>query len=115
VEQVTRFAVWLRWQLTGKWTRVERRKARRGPLRSWKYKAWIRTQPSVVSGLMGCEAAHTGSDGGTSMKANDFTCAPLTLEEHLEYHRIGRAAFELLHGLNFGVTVERLNREWRDR
>jgi hypothetical protein len=112
---VTRFARWLRWQLTGKHhPRAPRRKLRRGPERSRKYRAWIRTQPSVVSGLMGCEAAHTGSDGGTSMKASDFTRAPLTIEEHLEYHRIGRGAFEALHGLDFGVTVERLNREWRE-
>jgi hypothetical protein len=64
---------------------------------------------------MGCEAAHTGSDGGTSMKASDLTCVPLTLEEHLEYHQIGRELFALLHGLNFAETVKRLNSEWRGK
>jgi hypothetical protein len=38
-------------------TRKPKRKARRGPARDAKYRAWIRTLPSVVSGRMGCEAA----------------------------------------------------------
>ena len=49
---------------------------------------------------------------GMSMKASDFTCVSLTPAEHREYHRIGREAFELLHGISFRSIVKDLNRAW---
>jgi hypothetical protein len=110
---VTRLARWVYFHVTGKYSpRMPRRRPRRGRPRSKPYRKWIRTQPSVASGLMGCEAAHTGSDGGKAMKASDFTCVPLTPAEHLEYHRIGRDGFERKHGICFAAEVERLNMEW---
>ena len=92
--------------------RAPRRRARRGPTRSWKYRAWIRTLPSVVSGKTGCEAAHTGSDGGMSQKASDYSCIPLTGEEHREYHRLGRERFEEVCGVDCKGVVKRLNHDW---
>lgn len=89
--------------------RAPRRRAARGPVRSPKYRAWIRTQPSIVSGLFGCEACHTGSDGGMGSKASDPTCVPLTPAEHREYHRIGKVAFAIRYGLDFKEVVSRLN------
>jgi hypothetical protein len=87
---------------------------RKGPprrtncLRDEAYKAWIRTQPSIVSGLHGCEAAHTGTDGGQSLKASDDTCVPLTPAEHREYHAIGKQSFARRHGVSFGRACARL-------
>jgi hypothetical protein len=49
------------------------------------------------------------------MKASDFSCVPLTWEEHREYHRIGREAFAARYDLAFRAVVERLNAEWRER
>ncbi|MGO9893603.1 MAG: hypothetical protein ACLPX8_05230 [Bryobacteraceae bacterium] len=92
--------------------RAPRRPARRGPARNWKYRAWIRSLPSAVSGLPGCEAAHTGTDGGMRQKASDYSCVPLTPEEHIEYHRVGKREFERATGLDCGHLVQRLNRDW---
>jgi len=95
---------------------VHRRRRRRNrrcrPARDWKYRAWIRSLPSAISGMTPCEAAHTGNDGGTSMKASDYSCIPLAWSEHAEYHRIGRAAFELVHQINCRELVKRLNHDW---
>ena len=107
-------ARYLRYAIHGETThtRAPRRPARRcKPARSWKYRAWIRSLPSVISGKMGCDAAHTGDDGGTAQKASDFTCVPLTRDEHDELHR-GRRDFEELHHVDLAALVERLNHDW---
>ena len=83
----------------------------RGPARSYKYRGWIRSLPSAVSGLTPCDACHTGPHG-LSQKASDYTCIPLTREEHQELHAIGPEAFELRHGLDIGELVKRLNYLW---
>ena len=90
-----------------------RRRNRRGPARSWKYRRWIRSLPSVVSGWDGCEAAHTGDDGGMGQKAADYSCIPLTAVEHRLYHQIGRDRFELRFGISCRELVKRLNQLWR--
>jgi len=75
---------------------------RKGPARDEEYKAWIRTLDCCACGTPGrSEAAHSGVDGGMSMKASDFSCVPLCAECHtrgpLAYHRIGKRAFERVH------------------
>lgn len=92
--------------------RAPRRWSARKPARSWKYRAWIRSLPSAVSGQLGCDAAHTGSDGGMGMKASDYSCIPLTRIEHLRYHALGRDQFCALHGLDIDALVRRLNHDW---
>jgi hypothetical protein len=92
--------------------RRPRRSRRCSPARNYRYKAWIRTLPSAVSGQLGCEAAHTGSDGGMSMKSSDYSCIPLTFAEHAEYHRIGRGAFEQRFAIDCRAIVKRLNHAW---
>jgi hypothetical protein len=86
---------------------------RKGPVRDEAYKAWVRTLPSLVSGLTPCEACHTGNDGGMSMKANDYSCVPLTWFEHREYHQVGKRAFERKYRVSFAAAARRLNAEWR--
>ena len=88
------------------------RKRRRGPARNWKYLAWIRTLPSAVSGAYGCEAAHTGSDGGMRQKASDYSAIPLTHDEHMELHRIGREDFEAQYDINLARAVASLRHCW---
>jgi hypothetical protein len=94
--------------------RAPRRRARRSPARSWKYRAWICSLPSAVSEKMGCDAAHTGSDGGMSMKSSDYSCIPLTREEHDELDRGmgGRAGFERKYAIDIAALVKRLNHDW---
>jgi hypothetical protein len=82
------------------------------PARDWTYRAWIRSLPSAISGLSPCDACHTGTDGGMRLKASDYSCIPLTREEHMEYHRIGQRAFASKYGLNILNLVKRLNDLW---
>jgi hypothetical protein len=53
------------------------------------------------------------------MKASDYSCVPLCSDCHTQtpgaYHRQGKRAFELCHGLSFARVVERLNIEWQAR
>ena len=94
-------------------------KERRGPARDSRYRAWIRTLPCAACGCSwNVEAAHTGSDGGTSLKASDYSCVPLCCDCHtlgpLSYHQLGREEFELRHDLDLKALVKRLNRLWFD-
>jgi len=110
-------------QITGRRPRraPRRRSSSRGPARSRKYREWIRTLPCLVCGREdGVEAAHTGSDGGMSLKASDFSCIPLCADHHTmdgrrAYHGDGRAEWELLHAVNCEEVVRNLNSIWRTR
>lgn len=95
--------------------RAAPKKPRKGPPRDPQYLAWIRTLPSVISGYGPCEACHTGSDGGMSMKASDYSCVPMTPAEHREYHQIGKHAMESKYGISYARAVRRLMREWKAR
>ena len=96
------------------------RKSRGGPPRDPRYRAWIRTLPCAVCGSRWrVEAAHTGSDGGMSLKASDYSCVPLCRYCHTggrgAYHRIGKLDFERSHGINLAALVRALNFRWEDR
>ena len=91
---------------------------RRGPARDDEYKAWILTLPCCACGIEGrSEAAHTGNDGGMSMKASDYSCVPMCGNCHTRgpgaYHRVGKAVFERAHRVSFAALVARLQREWQ--
>src|ERR1035437_65666 len=111
---------YLAWAIPGR--KPQRRAAsstRKGPPRDQAYLAWIRTLPCIACDIEGrSEAAHTGTDGGMSMKASDYSCVPLCADCHRQapnaYHRAGKGAFEERHGLSFVRIVERLNAEWRE-
>lgn len=64
------------------------------------YRAWIRTQESCLGGYSEyvhgegrCIAAHVAraKNGGIATKA-EFSCVPLTQEQHLHQHQHGEAA-----------------------
>ena len=118
-------------QILDRPVRAKRKARRRGllarivphiqfPERSEEYKAWVRSLPCAVSfcGRAQVEAAHTGSDGGTGIKASDFTCVPLCGYHHTagphSYHGLGggKRAFEALHAISFDAIVARLNAKW---
>lgn len=101
--------------------RSPRRSSSRGPARSWKYKAWIRTFACSACGSeYDVEAAHTGNDGGTSQKASDHSCIPLCTDCHTQaphsHHRDREACEALILerlGMTAGELVKELNREWQ--
>jgi len=111
----------LAWAIHGR--KPQRRAAsstRKGPWRDRAYLAWIREMPCIACGVEDrSEAAHTGRDGGMSMKASDYSCVPLCSDCHTQapgaYHRVGKRAFEQRHRLSFAQVVSRLNREWQAR
>lgn len=107
---------WLLYAVHGAKAVRRPRRRRRGPARSYKYKAWIRTLPCLVCGAQPSEAAHTGSDGGMSMRSSDYSCLPLCSEHHTmapaSYHQIGRARFEALHDIDCRAIVKRLTHDW---
>jgi hypothetical protein len=93
---------------------------RKGPPRDQAYLAWIREMPCIACGVEGrSEAAHTGTDGGMSQKASDYSCVPLCADCHRQapgaYHRAGKGTFEQRHGLCLGRVVAQLNRQWQAR
>lgn len=118
---------YLAWKIHGKKpplseTRIAPRKGpqRKGPPRDEDYKAFIRALPCCACHRAApSEAAHTGSDGGMAMKASDYSCIPLCPDCHtrgpLAYHRIGKRAFERVHGLRCARAVAELRRAWRER
>ncbi len=107
---------YLRFAVLDRFTRAPRRKARRGPKRSRDYKAFVRTLPCCCGcGRGPSEAAHVGSDGGMSMKANDYSCVPLFWRCHIRYHQIGRRAFEREYGIVFEYVVEGVYTAWEAR
>ena len=93
---------------------------RKSPARDEEYKNWIRTLACCACGHPPpIEAAHTGTDGGMSMKASDYSCVPLCSDCHtrgpLAYHRIGKRAFERVHDLRFATIAARLRRQWKQQ
>lgn len=83
---------------------------REKPYRSYRYRAWIKSLPSAVSGLTPCDPCHTGPHA-FGRKASDLTCIPLTREEH-EAHTRDPRGFEAKHELDVKALVKRLNRSW---
>jgi hypothetical protein len=118
-EQQLRY--YLTWAIHGrKLPRQATSSTRKGPLRDEAYKAWIREMPCIACGIEGrSEAAHTGTDGGMSMKASDYSVVPLCADCHRQapgaYHRVGKRAFEEKHRLCCEQIVALLNREWQAR
>ena len=70
--------------------------------------AFIRTLPSAVSGVYGCEACHirTGSAAhnkkatGKAQKPSDCWTVPLTPDEHRDQHSGAEMAFWNRYGIN---------------
>ena len=92
-------------------------KERRGPARDAEYRAFIRSFPCAACGSnRNIEAAHTGSDGGMSMKSSDYSCIPLCPDCHrggpFAYHRVGRAAFAARFGLDLAGECAALVAAW---
>jgi len=80
------------------------------PVRSPRYLAWIRKQPSVVSNLWPVEACHTGPHA-RSQKASDLDAIPLTRKEHISFDR-DPCAYAALHGLDIPRLIAEFNQRY---
>lgn len=79
--------------------------------RSKKYRDWVKTQSSVLSGLPADDPHHImghGLTGGT--KAPDWSCIPMTRQEHAVFHDTPRSIWEAKNG----SQVDLLMKFWRD-
>lgn len=97
--------------------RSPRRAARRGPARDAAYLTWIRSLPCAACGRAArSEAAHVGTDGGTGIKANDYSAIPLCAACHRvgpnSYHMAGKRTFAAMWCLDYNGIVARLNAVW---
>jgi hypothetical protein len=114
---------WLYYQVHGvkPRRRSPRRSSPRGPARSWKFKAWIRSLACACCGsTYDVEPAHTGSDGGMAQKASDFSCIPLCSDCHTQaphsWHRDRGACEQRIFarlGMTIAELVRALNAEWK--
>lgn len=110
LKRYLKFAIW------GEKTAAPRRRRRVWVHRSPDYLAWLRKQSCCCGcGRGPSEAAHTGNDGGMSLKASDWTCVPLFPECHRLYHQAGRVEFERRRGIDFDVVSESYFTEWSAR
>ena len=82
------------------------------------YLRWVRSLPSGVSGLIGCEAHHRIGGRYSQHKVSDLEAMPLTTPEHYRLHQgmedfgkaFGKAEKEiicetLLEAIRLGVLV----------
>lgn len=84
--------------------RWRRGTARRGPMRSARYRAYLHDKPCACGcGRTPCDPAHT-ENNGMSSKGRDSSCVPLYRDCHRAYDA-GRREFELRHQVNMGEVA----------
>ena len=67
--------------------------------RSDAYLAWVKQQPSCISGRPSDDAHHIKLHGfGGTVKAPDWATIPLTRLEHTHWHSVGWVHFEECYG-----------------
>lgn len=93
--------------------RPRSKRPRKSATISWRYRAWIRTQPCLCGDAHVCigiiESHHQPLPGqATVARRNDFRAVPLCTEAHAQYHR-DRDRFAN-HGVDIERAIVRLNR-----
>lgn len=79
------------------------------PFRSRRYLDWVKSQPSVISGLPADDPHHIKVKGYGGTKTSDLWAIPLTRAEHDELHR-GVEAWEEKHGSQWKFAAETIER-----
>ncbi|MEF2073537.1 hypothetical protein [Consotaella aegiceratis] len=85
-------------------------------IRDEQHLAFIRSLPSIISGLYGCEAAHVRYGDpryrkkrtGRGQKPDDCWCVPLTPEEHRDQHAENEALWWVKQGIDPLAIAQRL-------
>jgi len=61
------------------------------PIRSKKYRDWVKTLPCILTGVEPAGGCHHGiaiGEGGVGTKACDLLSMPVTEESHQKFHRL---------------------------
>ena len=80
--------------------------------RSLAYRNYVKSLPSVVSGLPADDAHHVKGHGmgGAGLTAPDWATIPLTRGEHEEFHRLGAQQWEMKYGSQLEHVARTLGR-----
>ena len=73
----------------------------KGPWRSKKYLAWVRTLPCCITKMEGVQAAHINLPGSSGMgqKPPDYLVLPVNYLEHRKWHDKGHPSHDALIAL----------------
>lgn len=90
------------------------------PARDPDYLAWVRSQPSCISGNMGYDPDtgerandphHPKGHGlGGTVKCSDYLAIPLTREEHRAFHAMGWQSWEVKYGSQWEHAARTMER-----
>jgi hypothetical protein len=86
------------------------------PFRSRKYLDWVKSLPSVISGMPADDPHHLIGHGYGVMgsKVSDLWTFPLTRGEHSELHNIGWKEWEEIHGSQWKFVAETIEQAVRE-
>lgn len=106
---------WLTWAVLDRAPIRRQRKQRRGPVRDWRYRAFVREHRCATcrTRRYAIDAAHTGSHG-IGQKASDMSTVPLCRCCHNLLHKIGPEAFQRLFQIKFSTIINQLHEEWKE-
>jgi len=84
--------------------------------RSREYISWVKSLPSIISGMPAHDAHHIKGRGyGGGVKVSDLMSIPLTRQEHTEFHAMGWKSWEAKYNVDQRdlvlKTIERALRE----
>ena len=78
---------------------------------STKYRAWVKNQPSCISGREPAgDCHHLKGHGYGGSVAPDWAAMPLTREEHTTFHNMGWQTWEDEHGSQWKHVAKTLGR-----
>lgn len=79
------------------------------------YLSWLRAQPCCVTGRTPCDASHIQKPGHGKMgsKTDDRRAVPMIRDVHVEFHKIGHAAFELKYGIDLEWLIKMYNQYYK--
>lgn len=76
--------------------------------RDKKYRDWIHSQPCALSGQWDVVMHHVRTNFlGLGLKPDDRYCIPISIDLHLEGHRIGWTTFERKYNVNLVELAEK--------
>ena len=99
--------------------KVNHKRIKQGRIKNKPFMEWICTKPCLACGVYGVQAHHPINSikfksRGKYGKAHDTETVPLCFPHHHELHvTVGEEKFENKYGLDFLLSVDEFNEEWK--